>query len=229
MKKIAAMGWIGLVLTVSALDLPAQCGPAGAPVNELGIRLASLTNASNFGGKYVREQSANLGFLSGIHYKRYGAWGAFRTSMGVTRYDYQERRGCPSCQTANGKVSGVTLRAGYEWFAVMGPLEPYVGLDAMAVFGNYTGTTYGTNGTNDSEFSENRSRRGMGISSVAGLRFFLNYAVSVSAEASLDMLYLERRTIISQISPEPSTVARQGNYFDTVLHPLNWLSLNVMF
>lgn len=228
MKKLTSF-LVLVAMLATWHHVQAQCGAASAPVNEIGIRLGSLTNASNLGGKYIGERTTNFGFLNGIHYKRYGAWGAFRASMGFTKYDYDARRGCPNCLRTVGKVSGVTLRAGYEWFGVLGPLEPYAGVDAMAIFGSYKGNTWSTNNAVYQEFTDNRTRRGMGISPVVGLRFFLSYAVSLSAEASLDMMFLGRSTTISQLSPEANTLARSNNYFDTVLQPLNWMSLNIMF
>jgi hypothetical protein len=229
MRNVALLCAMILLGMVSLAGLQAQCIGNSAPVNEIGIRLGSVTNASEFGGKSIAEQTTSMGFLNGLHYKRYGTFGAFRTSVGLTRYEYNDRTGCPNCLVTVGKVSGVTLRAGYEWFAVLGVLEPYVGIDAMAVFGSYRGETWSTNSTTYQEFTDHRDRRGMGISPIAGLRLYLSYAVSISAETSLDMLFLGRSTRISYISPESSTFARSNNYFATVYQPLNWLSLNVMF
>ena len=147
----------------------------------------------------------------------------------MTKYETDERRNCPDCLRTIGKVSGFTLRVGYEWFAVMGPLEPFIGIDAVGVFGKYDSETWSTSTTNYQEYTDNRERRGIGLSPIAGLRVYLSYALSISAETSLDMLFLGRTTRISQLSPEANTIARSNNYFDTVYHPLNWLSLNVMF
>lgn len=212
-----------------ATRLHAQCPTGSMPVNEIGIRLGSVTNASNFGGKSIAEQKNSIGFLNGIHYKRYGTFGAFRTSLGITKYQHEDRRNCPDCLRTVGKVSGITLRAGYEWFAVLGVLEPYFGLDAVAVFGSYNGETWSTNAVTYQEYTDHRDRRGFGVSPAVGLRAYLSYAISVSAETNLDLLFVGRNTRISYFSPESSVLARSTNYFETVYNPVNWLSLNVMF
>ncbi len=229
MKITKLFGAAALAFTLASSSVMAQCPSNSMPMNEIGIRLANISDASGFGGINVAEQKASLGFFNGIHYKRYGTYGAFRTSLGLTRYETDERRNCPDCLRTIGKVSGFTLRAGYEWFAVLGPIEPFFGLDAVGVFGKYEGETWSTNSTNYQESTDNRERRGIGVSPIAGLRFYLGYAVSISAETSVDMLFLGRSTRISQISPEANTIARSNNYFDTVFQPLNWLSLNIMF
>ena len=223
---------IGVFLLLSAAlvgSLQAQCGANSMPVNEIGVRLGSVTNASNFGGIHAADQTTSVGFFNGIHYKRYGTFGAFRTSMALTKYQYENRRNCPDCLRTEGKVSGVTLRMGYEWFAIMGPFEPYAGIDAVGMFGKYSGETYSVSTLNYRESTDNRTRRGMGISPVVGLRCYLGYAISVSAETCVDLMFIGRSTRISQVSPESSTYARSNNYFETVYQPLNNLSLNVMF
>jgi hypothetical protein len=207
----------------------AQCPQNNVPRNEIGIRLGSVTNASNFGGRYLPAQTMTFGYLNGLHYKRYGGLGAFRTSLSFTKYNIEERTNCPECLYTSAKVSGGTFRIGYEWYAVLGPLEPYVGIDALAIFGKYAGSTWSGSSTNYQEISDVRTRRGMGLSPVAGLRFYLGYAVSISAETSLDAMFLGKSTRIAKISPEGATYARSLNYFETVFQPLNWVSLNVMF
>jgi hypothetical protein len=229
MRNLAKFGVLVMFALLCGTQLSAQCGANSAPVNEIGIRLGSVNNASSFGGRYIGDQTTNVGFLNGLHYKRYGTFGAFRTSIGLTRYEYENRRNCPDCLRTNGKVSGVTLRAGYEWFGVLGIFEPYIGIDAIGVFGTYKGETYSTNATNYQEYTDNRTRRGMGISPILGIRAYLSYAISISAETSLDLLFVGRSTTIARVSPESDTYARSNNYFETVYQPLNWLSLNVMF
>ena len=221
----------GMLLLVAAFfgSVQAQCGAPSAPLNELGVRLGSVTNSSNFGGIHAANQTTALSFFNGLSYKRYGTFGAFRTSVAVTRYNYENRRGCPDCLRTNGKVSGVTLRMGYEWYAVLGPFEPYAGLDAVGVFGKYVGDTYSSSVTNYQEYTDNRDRRGFGLSPVAGLRCFLGYNVSVSAETCFDMLFLGRNTRIARLSPETTTFTHSMNYFETIYQPLNNVSLNVMF
>ena len=48
----------------------AQCPSNSMPVNEIGIRLANVSNSSGFGGIQVDAQKASLGFLNGLHFKR---------------------------------------------------------------------------------------------------------------------------------------------------------------
>jgi hypothetical protein len=206
-----------------------QCPTNNMPVNEIGIRLGSLTNASNDGGIQIKERSTSLGIFNGLHYKRYGMFGAFRTSLGLTQYDHETRRNCPDCLRTDGKVTSLTLRAGYEWFAILGPIEPFVGLDAVFAYGKYKSETWSSSQSNYREYTDVRERRGFGLGPVAGLRFYLGYAVSISAETSVQSMFFGRSTVLSQISPEPSTTARTTNYFETTFQPLNWLSLNVMF
>lgn len=220
----AVLAWAFAVGTVSA-----QCPSNSMPVNEIGIRLVNVSDASGFGGAQINEQKASLGFFNGLHYKRYGTFGAFRTSLGLTRYETDERRNCPECLRTIGKVSGVTVRAGYEWYAVLGAVEPFIGIDAIGVFGTYKSETWSTSTTNYQEYTDNRERRGIGMGPIAGLRVYLGYAISLSAETSLDMMFLGRSTRITKVSPETETIARSNNYFDVIYQPLNWLSLNVMF
>jgi hypothetical protein len=229
MKSMMRIAVFCMLLFTAFAPAFAQCGANNIPVNEIGVRLASVTNASSFGGIYIAGQETSLGFFNGLHYKRYGAFGAFRTSLALTKYDYENRRGCPDCLRTNGKVSGVTVRMGYEWYTIMGPFEPYIGLDAVGVFGKYAGETWSSSAVNYQEYTDNRSRRGMGISPVLGLRCYLGYAISVSAETCVDLMFLGRSTRIAQISPETSTYARSNNYFETLYQPMNNLSLNVMF
>lgn len=230
MRIAPKFGWF-LLLLLAAFSgrLQAQCGANNMPLNEIGIRLGSVTNASNFGGIHVAEQTLGLGFFNGLSYKRYGTFGAFRTSIALTKYEYEARRNCPDCLRTDGKVSGLTLRMGYEWYAIMGPFEPYAGIDVVGVFGKYSGETWSTSTTNYQEYTDNRQRRGMGLSPVVGIRCYLGFAISVSAETCLDMMFLGRSTQIAHISPETSTFARSNNYFETIYQPLNNLSLNVMF
>ncbi len=228
--RIATKFGMFLLLTAAMFGrVQGQCGANSMPLNEVGIRLASVSNTSNFGGIHVAEQTLGLGFFNGLNYKRYGTYGAFRTSIALTKYDYEARRNCPDCLRTDGKVSGFTLRVGYEWYAVMGPFEPYAGIDAVGVFGKYSGETWSSSVTNYEEYTDNRSRRGMGLSPVVGLRCYLGFAVSVSAETCLDMMFLGRSTTIARVSPETTTIARSNNYFETIYQPLNNLSLNVMF
>jgi hypothetical protein len=69
----------------------------------------------------------------------------------------------------------------------------------------------------------------MGLGPVAGLRLYLGYAISVSAETSVEAMFYGRKTNISRVSPETNSTFRQNNYWDTTFQPLNWLSLNVLF
>jgi hypothetical protein len=229
MRIVARFGILLLLLAAFGGRAHSQCGAPASLMNELGVRFVSVTNASNFGGIHSAAQTNSLGFFNGLNYKRYGTFGAFRTSLALTKYDYENRRNCPDCLRTNGKVSGVTMRMGYEWFAVVGSFEPYIGIDAVGVFGKYSGETYSNSVTNYQEYTDNRDRRGIGLSPVVGLRCFLGYAISVSAETCFDMMFLGRNTRIARISPETSTYVRANNYFETIYQPLNNLSLNVMF
>jgi hypothetical protein len=210
-------------------QVQAQCYGASQSVNELGIRLGSVTNASSDGGIYIADKTSHLGVLNGIHYKRYGSIGAFRTSLGLTRYDHQDRRGCPDCLRIEGKVSSVKVRVGYEWFAMLGALEPFAGIDVLGSYGTYTGEQFSTSSVDYRETTDNRIRRGMGFAPVLGLRLWLGYSISVSAETSYEAMFFGHSTRISQISPEATTFTRANNYFQGDWMPLNWLSLNVMF
>jgi hypothetical protein len=229
MRIATRIGMFLLLLTALSSGMQAQCGATSMPVNEIGVRLGSLTNASNFGGIRVADQTASMGFFNGLHYKRYGTFGAFRTSLAITKYQYKDRQNCPDCLRTEGKVSGATLRMGYEWFAILGPFEPYIGIDAVGMFGKYSGESWNNSVTNYQESTDNRTRRGMGLSPVAGLRCYLGYAISVSAETCLDMMFLGRSTTIVRTYPEVSTYARSLNYFETIYQPLNNVSLNIMF
>jgi hypothetical protein len=232
MRLIPFSGSVLLMLAMVGLSFgqaQAQCYGASQSVNELGIRLASVSNAASEGGIYLPEKTTHLGALNGIHYKRYGNIGAFRASLGLTRYEHEARRGCPECLRIEGKVSGVKVRVGYEWFAMLGALEPFAGIDVVGSYGTYTGEQFTTNSAVYRETTDNRVRRGMGLAPVAGLRLWLGYSISVSAETSLEGMFFGHTTRISQISPEATTVVRASNYFQADWMPLNWLSLNVMF
>ncbi len=232
MRKISLSRPVFVMLAIVGLSFgqaQAQCYGASQSVNELGIRLVSVTNAASDGGIYIGEKTAHVGVLNGIHYKRYGNVGAFRTSLGLTRYDHNARRGCPDCLRIEGKVSSVKVRVGYEWFAMLGALEPFAGIDVVGSYGTYTGEQFTTSSANYRETTDNRIRRGMGIAPVAGLRLWLGYSISVSAETSLEAMFYGHSTRISQISPEATTTTRANNYFQSDWMPLNWLSLNVMF
>lgn len=52
MKKSFSKVGLFVLLLVQVNCISAQCGPGNAPIDEIGIRLGSLTNASNFGGKF---------------------------------------------------------------------------------------------------------------------------------------------------------------------------------
>lgn len=206
-----------------------SCYGSAVASNELGVRLVSLSDASNAGGISVPGEASSVGFLNGIHYKRYGGIGAFRASLGLTRYEHEDRRNCPDCLRTDGRVSQVRLRAGYEAFAILGLVELFAGIDAIAAFGTYEGETFSTGSGPYYETTDNRDKRGFGLGPVAGLRVFLGQTISLSAETGIEAMMYGRRTTISQISPETMTVSRKSNFYETTFHPINWLSLNVMF
>ncbi|HHG84222.1 MAG TPA: hypothetical protein ENJ82_05675 [Bacteroidetes bacterium] len=206
-----------------------QCIGGKTPLNEIGVRLGSITDASHVGGANIPGENLHTGTLNGIHYKRYSAVGAFRMSLGLTRFDYEDRRNCPNCLRTDGKVNGMKFRIGYEWFTFLGPVEPFFALNAILSYGTYKAESWSLGGAVYEETITNRERRGVGIGPTAGLRVYLGYAISISAETSVEAMMYGRKTTISRITPEASTVSRQNNYFDTTFQPLNWLSLNVLF
>ncbi|MEM0997085.1 MAG: hypothetical protein AAGN35_08400 [Bacteroidota bacterium] len=206
-----------------------QCYGNGIPSNELGIRLGSVTNASGVGGASIAERNAYASALNGIHYKRYGTSGAFRAALSFTRFDYENRANCPDCIRTDAKINGLKFRVGYEWFTFVGPLEPFIGIDAIASYDSYDGETWTVGDRPYEETLWDRERRGFGVGPVAGLRVYLGYAISISAETSVEAMMYGRTTTISQITPENTTTIASNNYFDTTFQPLNWLSLNVLF
>ncbi|MEM7036352.1 MAG: hypothetical protein AAF570_05170 [Bacteroidota bacterium] len=230
-KSLLVVCMIALLGGSFAGTVQAQaCYPGGGALNnEIGIRFGSLTNASNAGGINNPDRTASIGFLNGVHYKRYSSFGAFRLSLGFDRFDHEERNGCPECMRTDAKITGVKIRAGYEWFAILGNLEPYVGIDAVAGFEKYDGETYSLNSPIYRETTDQRNRRGLGLAPVAGLRLWLGGVLSISAETTVEAMFWGRSTTVSQISPETSVISRSSNYFETTFHPVNWLSLNIMF
>ena len=206
-------------------------GGSGAPANELGVRLAGLTNSSLAGGRFVPSQGLHLGMLSGIHYKRYQSVGAVRTQVGYVGYEVDEITDCPDCIRTDGKVSQWNFKVGYEVFTFFGPLEPYAGLDAVLSLGKYEGETftYATNPQEFREYTEVRNKRGFGVAPVAGLRCYLGPFISLGAETTFEAMLYNRQTIVSDLNTERSTINQQRNFYETTFHPVSWLSLNVLF
>ncbi len=206
-------------------------GGSGAPANELGIRLAGLTNSSMAGGRFTPNKGLHLGFLSGIHYKRYQTVGAVRAQVGYAGYDVDETTDCPDCIRTDGRVDQWNFKLGYEFFTFFGPLEPYAGFDAVLSLGKYEGETftYGSNQQDFREYTEVRNKRGFGFAPVVGLRCYIGPFISIGAESTFEAMLYNRQTLISDFNTERPTINQQNNYYETTLHPVSWLSLNVLF
>ena len=206
-------------------------GGSGAPSNELGVRIGGLTNSSTDGGFYSAEHAQHLGFFGGAHYKRYQRVGAIRTAIGITHYDIEKNLDCPDCIRTDGEVNQVKVRLGYEWFTFFGPVEPYAGIDAVAAFGKYEGETftYGETGSDFWQYTEVRNKRGFGFAPVVGFRFYLGSYASIGAETTFEAMMYNRKTLVSDLNVERTTINMQRNYWETTFHPVSWLSLNVLF
>lgn len=206
-------------------------GGSGAPSNELGVRLGGLTNSSTDGGFYSADQLLHVGFFGGVHYKRYQSVGAVRTALGYTHYDVETVDDCPNCIKTEGEVNQVKVRLGYEWFTFFGPFEPYAGVDMVAAFGKYEGETYtyGQTGSDFWSYTEIRNKRGFGFAPVVGLRFYLGSYASLGVETTFETMLYNRKSLVSNLNTERSTINMQRNYYETTFHPLSWVSLNVLF
>jgi|GEM_PF-2171707 len=230
------LGLVGVVCFAgSALAQPCyggSCyGGSGIPSNEIGIRLGHLSDASSLGGLYSAKHESFLGFLNGIHYKRYQANGAFRAQFGYTQYNIDELSTGPNPFRTEGKVEQIMLKAGYEFFTFLGPFEPFIGLDFAVGMGSYEGRTY-TYGLNHSQFMEytdQRTRRGFGFAPVAGLRCYLGPYISIGAETTFEAMLYNRYNNISDLNLEEPSIRSQRNAWETTYHPVSWLSLNVLF
>ncbi len=206
-------------------------GGGSIPSNELGVRLGSLTDASSIGGVYSGDAATQIGFLNGIHYKRYQTRGAVRLQLGYTRYNVDQVTDCPNCFRTDGVVQQVMFKAGYEWFTFFGPIEPFAGLDFAVGLGSYEGETF-TYGTNPSEFMEYtdvRTKRGFGFAPVAGFRVYVSPYLSIGVETTLEAMLYNRDVTISNLDTENSTIRAQRNQWEAIYHPINWLSMNVLF
>ncbi len=206
-------------------------GGSAIPSNELGVRVGSLTDASTVGGAYSGNAATHIGFLNGIHYKRYQSRGAFRLQVGYTRYEIDEITDCPNCFRTDGLVQQVMFKAGYEWFTFFGPLEPYAGLDFAVGLGKYEGETftYGTNPSDFMEYTDQRKKRGFGFAPVIGMRFYLSSYLSLGAETTFEAMLYNRDVNISNLNTDNSSIRAQRNKWEGVYHPVSWISLNVLF
>ena len=238
MKNPLLTIWLAVLLAFTSSTLLAQAcyggscyGGSGAPANELGVRLIGLNNQSLAGGRFVPDQSLSLGFLNGIHYKRYQSVGAVRTQVGFNRYSVDEIEGCPDCIRTDGEVSQWKFKVGYEFFTFFGPLEPYAGFDAVLALGKYEGETftYGSNQQDFWEYTEVRNKRGFGFAPVLGVRCYVGSFVSLGAETTFEALLYNRQTIVSNLNTERTTINQQRNFYETTFHPVSWMSLNVLF
>lgn len=117
---------------------------------------------------FISEQTINLGFLNGLHYKRYGTFGAFRTSIGLTRYEYEDRRGCPTACVLSAKSQESPFTQATNGTPFSSRLSrtpestPWLSLGSTA-------EKLITPTPPTTKFTDNRSRRGMGLSPVLGL------------------------------------------------------------
>lgn len=228
---------IGLFLISSTTLIGQACyggscyGGSGSPINELGVRLTSLIDASTAGGYVSPNNALELGIMDGLHYKRYQQYGALRTSIGLTRYEIESNDNCPDCLITDGNVQQVKAKIGYEWFTFFGPIEPYAGFDAVVAFGKYEGETFGrgTGAMADVDYTEIRRKRGFGLAPVVGLRVYVASFVSIGAETTFEAMMYNRETLISNFTSEGTPINRQHNYYETTFHPVSWLSLNILF
>ena len=206
-------------------------GGGSIPSNELGVRLGSLTDASTIGGAYVGNAESQIGFLNGIHYKRYQTSGAVRVSLGYSRYEVDEITDCPNCFRTDGVAQQVMMKVGYEWFTFFGPLEPFLGMDFAVGLGKYDVETftYGSNPSEFMEYSDVRTKRGFGFAPVAGLRCYLSPYLSLGVETTVEAMMYNRDVSISNLSTENSSIRYQRNAWEAIYQPINWVSLNVLF
>lgn len=231
LKKSILFCLMGLLFSFLAqTELQAQCCGAGVANNELGFRLGSYENTGAF-GKGIGANKNEVGFLSGLHFKRYSNFSAFRMSVQYDRYDIEQNSLCEDCGlTATGKVRGGQLRVGYEWIGVVGALEPYVALDLVGAITKYDGVeerTFGNNSTKEAEITHDRTA--FGLSPVIGVRFFFTYMLSISLESRLDgMLYWNKIKRFQEL-PEAEFSQERVEGAEIMWHPLGNFSLNVLF
>jgi len=219
------------MLAVAPVISFAQCCGSVYSANEIGTRLFGYTDASTLGGKLFVPAKPHFAFFNGMHYKRYFAFSAFRTSFRYIQYDVLEEPECVDCTLrATGKVKGGDLRMGMEYIFVIGPMEPYLGADLVATIGKYEGTEQGVGLSGAfQDLEDHRDKWGTGVSPFVGLRFFFGYAVSFSAETAFDALLTGTRTqrIISK--PESKLEASGEDKSEFLYHPISNFSINVMF
>lgn len=210
------------------------CGPGGGGVaeHELGIRLFSLSDESMTGAVAVPSASLHSSFLKGIHYKHYDSFGAFRAQLGYARYTHDSRTAgdCFDCYDEFGEASGLKIKAGYEIYGFLGPFEPYLALDVLYLRGWYNGRIEGT-GMSGQYIETNREgyRMGVGVSPAAGLRVYIGYALSLSAETNLDIAYITNKITHTQELPDPEVNTTRFTGTEFLYHPIGEFSLNVIF
>ena len=231
LKKTIKYSFFGFLFAMfSSASLQAQCCGAGVANNEIGFRLASFEDTGVF-GQGLGANKYEFGFLSGIHFKRYRDFSAFRLSFQYDRYDIEQNSLCEDCGlTATGKVRGGQLRMGYEMIGVVGALEPYVALDLVGALTKYDGVeerTFGNTSTKEAEITQDRM--GFGLSPVVGVRFFFTYMLSISMESRLDAMLYWNKTKRFQELPEAEYSQERLEGAEIMWHPLGNLSLNVLF
>lgn len=218
-----------LLLLFISVYAHAQCPPQGGGQNEIGVRLLGVTNGSNIAGRYDASHSLNLGYLNGIHYKRYADIAAFRAAVYVDHIDYEPET-MPGTTYTDAKATTFHIKAGGEVFSIMGMVEPYAALDVHVSRGIYNANVLQGDANGVSlNYRDERGRTGYGLSPAAGLRIFAGYGISFSAETSLDCMAFNTRMQKFASAPEDSEPATRTSSFRMMWNPVSWLSMNVLF
>lgn len=215
---------------IMGTQLSAQCLSPGSADHEIGIRLFALTDESMAGGVQVNEASMLSSFLKGIHYKHFDSFGAFRASLSYSQHTVDRPELCQDCLQSFGESTGLKIKAGYEVYGYLGPIEPYIGLDLMYMRGWYDGHVEGTGLDGEYTYIDLEANRlGFGVSPAVGVRAYISYALSISAETNLDLAYVTNKTISAYSFPETQTLYDRSTVSELRWHPVGELSLNVIF
>lgn len=228
MKRILVPFFFFITLSAHVFG---QCPPPQV-ANEIGTRLFSLNDASGLGPANAPGQAYHPTLLSGIHFKHYNEVGAFRLSFGYmsARNRIDAGNDCTDCLSSDSNGAGGMVKIGYERFTFVGPFEPYIAVDAFISYDQYTSDVQGFGISGDyQEYSIRNNRTGVGVSPSIGLRFFFSYSLSLGAETSLNAGLYMHKTTRNTVSPIPENRTDENNGFGWEYHPVNSLSLNVMF